>query len=100
MTSSDRTALGVMTYCAEKGFAVPRDVSVIGYDNLYPAEDVLHSLSTVDHPISLAGRVGTGLLADLIEGKEKGPVEKWLDTSFVVRESTAKAGSWSNRGAD
>jgi LacI family transcriptional regulator len=100
MTSSDRTALGVMTYCAEKGFAVPRDVSVIGYDNLYPAEDLQPSLSTVDHPISLAGRVGTGLLTDLIEGKEKGPVAKWLDTSFVVRESTAKAGSWPQRSAD
>ena len=70
---------------------MPRDLSVIGYDNLYPAEDLVPSLSTVDHPVSLSGRVGTLLLADLIEGKEKGPVERWLDTGFVVRESTSRA---------
>jgi len=91
MTSSDRAALGVMTYCFEKGISVPRDLSVIGYDNLYPAEDLVPSLSTVDHPVSLSGRVGTLLLADLIEGKERGPVERWLDTGFIVRESTSKA---------
>lgn len=91
MTSSDRAALGVMTYCLERGISVPRDLSVIGYDNLYPAEDLVPSLSTVDHPVSLSGRVGTLLLADLIEGKEKGPVERWLDTGFIVRESTSKA---------
>src|SRR5208337_463960 len=51
MTSSDRAALGVMTYCFEKGISVPRDLSVIGYDNLYPAEDLVPSLSTVDHPV-------------------------------------------------
>jgi LacI family transcriptional regulator len=91
MTSSDRAALGVMSWCSEKGLSVPRDVSVIGYDNLYPAEDVVPSLSTVNNPISRSGRVGAELLADLIEGKEAGPVEKWLDTGLVVRESTSRA---------
>lgn len=91
MTSSDRAALGVITYCNEKGIRVPSDLSVIGYDNLYPAQDLVPSLSTVDHPISLSGRVGTALLANLIEGKERGPVQKWLDTGFVVRESTSRS---------
>ena len=93
MTSSDRSALGVMTYCNEKGISVPAELSLIGYDNLYPAQDVVPSLSTVDHPISLSGRVGTFLLADIIEGKETGPVQKWLDTGFVVRESTSRSPS-------
>jgi len=88
MTSSDRQALGVLSYCSEKGISVPRDLSLIGYDNLYPAQDLLPALSTVDHPISKSGYVGAELLADLIEGKIKGPCQKWLDTGFVVREST------------
>lgn len=89
MTSSDRAAFGVMTYCNDKRISVPSELSIVGYDNLYPAQDIVPSLSTVNHPISLSGRVGTFLLADLIEGKEKGPVQKWLDTGFVVRESTS-----------
>lgn len=91
MTSSDRAALGVLNCCVEKGLAVPRDLSVIGYDNLYPAQDVMPALSTVDHPVSRSGLVGARLLADLIEGKERGPVQRWLETGFVVRESTAAA---------
>ena len=91
MTCSDRAALGVLTWCSEHAFAVPRDVSVIGYDNLYPAQDVVPALSTVDHPISKSGLVGARLLADLIEGRERGPAQRWLETDFVVRESTATA---------
>jgi DNA-binding LacI/PurR family transcriptional regulator len=91
LTSSDRAALGVLTYCNEARISVPGDLSLIGYDNLYPAQDVLPALSTVDHPISKLGFLGSALLADLIEGKERGPVQKFLDTGFVVRESTARA---------
>jgi LacI family transcriptional regulator len=94
ITSSDREALGVLTYCNEAGIAVPRDLSVIGYDNLYPAQDIVPALSTVDHPVSRLGHMATHLLADLIEGKEEGPRQDFLDTGFVVRESTARvAGS-------
>ena len=49
------------------------------------------TLSTVDHPISKLGLLGTQLLADLIEGKAEGPVQKFIDTGFVVRQSTARA---------
>jgi LacI family transcriptional regulator len=91
VTSSDRAAMGVLTYCNEEGIAVPRELSIIGYDNLYPAQDLVPALSTVDHPVSRLGLMGTHLLADLIEGKETGPRQDFLDTGFVVRESTAPA---------
>lgn len=91
MTSSDRAALGVLQYCAEAGIAVPRDLSVIGYDNLLPATDVSPSLSTVDNPISQAGWEAVQLLVDVINGKVTEPVQLWLDTSFVARKSTGPA---------
>ena len=89
VTSSDRAALGVMTWCTEHGLSVPGELSVIGYDNLYPAQDMLPALSTVDNPISMSGQLGAQLLADLVEGKESGPVQRWLETDFVVRGTTA-----------
>jgi LacI family transcriptional regulator len=91
MTSSDRAALGVLQYCAEAGISVPRDLSVIGYDNLQPAIDVSPPLSTVDNPISRAGWAAVQLLVDIINGKVSEPVQLWLDTSFVARKSTASA---------
>jgi LacI family transcriptional regulator len=88
MTSSDRAALGVLQYCAESGICVPRDLSVIGYDNLLPATDVTPPLSTVDNPVSQAGWEAVQLLIDVINGKVSEPVQLWLDTSFVARRST------------
>jgi DNA-binding LacI/PurR family transcriptional regulator len=89
MTSSDRAALGVLQYCAECGIRVPADLSVIGYDNLLPAQDVSPPLSTVDNPVSRAGWVAAQLLADIISGEVSEPVQTWLDTGFVARGSTA-----------
>lgn len=91
MTSSDRAALGVLAYCVEKGVSVPRDLSVIGYDNFYSAQDVSPPLSTVDNPVSDSGRLGASLLIDFLEGLGAWPRQVWLDTSFVVRATTAPA---------
>jgi LacI family transcriptional regulator len=91
MTSSDRAAMGVLHYCAEAGISVPRDLSVIGYDNLLPATDVSPALSTVDNPVSRTGWAAAQLLIDVIDRKVSQPVQLWLDTSFVARRSTAEA---------
>jgi LacI family transcriptional regulator len=91
MTSSDRAAMGVLTYCNEAGVAVPAELSIIGYDNFYTAQDLVPALSTVDHPVTKLGLMGTHLLADLIEGRQEGPRQDSIDTGFVVRESTAPA---------
>jgi DNA-binding LacI/PurR family transcriptional regulator len=91
MTSSDRAALGVLQYCAEAGIGVPRDLSVIGYDNLLPATDISPPLSTVDNPISQAGWEAVQLLVDVINGAVTEPVQIWLDTAFVARKSTGPA---------
>ena len=89
MTSSDRAALGILQYCGEKDIRVPRDLSVIGYDNLVPATDVSPPLSTVDNPVGRAGWEAVQLLVDIIDGTVSEPVQLWLDTSFVARQSTA-----------
>ena len=89
MTSSDRAALGVMQYCQENGVRIPEDVSLIGYDNLYPAEDARPPLSTVDNPVARAGRRAVELLVGLLAKKIAGPVQEWLDTGFIARATTA-----------
>jgi LacI family transcriptional regulator len=88
MTSSDREALGVLQYCAEHGVRVPRDVSLIGYDNLQPAQDITPALSTVENPVSRTGWVAAQLLIDILNRRVAEPMAKWLDTDFVIREST------------
>lgn len=88
LTSSDRAALGVMQYCQEQDIRIPEQLSVVGYDNLYPAEDVRPALSTVDHPIEQAGRRAVEMLIGILKKEIRPPRQEWLDTSFVPRGTT------------
>jgi LacI family transcriptional regulator len=88
ITAADRAALGVLDYCRQHRIRVPEDVSVVGYDNLDPARDVMPPLTTVDNPITATGREAARLLVDIIEKRVTKPEARWLDTGFVVRQST------------
>jgi DNA-binding LacI/PurR family transcriptional regulator len=89
MTSSDRSAFGAMDYARARGLRVPQDLSVIGYDNLPPVQDVVPALSTIDHPITALARKATRLLIDLLCGKREEPIQEWLETDYIPRDSTA-----------
>lgn len=88
-TSSDRCAFGVLDYAASIGMRVPEDLSVIGYDNLPPVNDISPPLSTIDHPVTRLARHATRLLIQILEGEVQQPVSEWLDTDFIIRKSTA-----------
>lgn len=89
MTASDRAAMGVLAWCKDNWVDVPRQLSVIGYDDLHPARDAYPPLSTVRNPIEEAGARATDMLLDIIEGTRTAPEIIWLDTDYVVRNSTA-----------
>ncbi len=93
MTASDRAALGALAACEDMGIRVPEDISIIGYDDLHPARDVSPRLSTVHNPIEESGRAATALLVEMVMGQRKRAIAKWLDTSYVSRESTTSAPS-------
>ncbi|MFO8063375.1 MAG: LacI family DNA-binding transcriptional regulator [Spirochaetota bacterium] len=92
MTASDRAAIGVIGACDDLGMRVPEDVSIIGYDDLHPARDISPQLSTVHNPIEESGKEAATLLIELIGKERRKAAAKWLDTSFVARESTSYAG--------
>ncbi|MCF7944678.1 MAG: LacI family transcriptional regulator [Spirochaetia bacterium] len=89
--ASDREAMGVFLYCKERGLEVPRDVSIIGFDNLGPAKDTNPPLTTIHQPITKMGSEAVRILISIIEG-ETAPSEngelRSLDTGFIIRHST------------
>jgi len=93
MTASDRAAIGAISACWDRGISVPERMSVIGFDDLHPARDVTPRLSTVHNPVEESGAEAASLLIDLIEQKRKRATKRWLETSFVIRESTGYAAS-------
>ena len=93
LCSNDMTALGVMRTCYEKSLSIPKDLSVIGFDDIKFAQFVLPPLTTIRMSQSdLADIAFRALLAEIerSEPSEHG-TEYLLETSLVLRDSTAIA---------
>jgi DNA-binding LacI/PurR family transcriptional regulator len=83
---SDRLAEGVLETAARLGLQVPRDLSVVGFDDAVPAAPL--GLTTVRQPHRHKGELAAGALLDLLAGRTPEPVRR-LPTELVVRSSTA-----------
>lgn len=65
---NDRTAIGVINRLHQKGYAVPDDMSVVGFDDLEIAAYFLPSLTTVRQPHTHLGRQAAEKLFALMQG--------------------------------
>ncbi len=90
LCSNDMTALGVMRKSYEEGLIIPRDLSVVGFDDIRLAQFVLPALTTVQ--MSQAELARLAFHALLTEVKAETPsatgTEYLLTTHLVLREST------------
>ena len=87
--SNDLEALGVIEAARRLGLAVPRDLSVVGFDDSLFAATSSPQLTTVRQPFAEMGQVAHRLLTDQMEGREPNSLRVELATTLIVRESTA-----------
>lgn len=85
--SNDVMAMGAMDAVRNRGFRVPDDISVVGFDDIPQASVVRPGLTTVSQPLEKMGRVATQMLLDLFRNKEKTDNRIELPTELVIRES-------------
>lgn len=83
--ASDEMAFGVLMVLRQTGLEVPRDFSVIGFDNHELCEVV--SLTTMDHSVAEQGQDVARLLLDAMNGGQA--VALTRPARLVVRETTA-----------
>jgi DNA-binding LacI/PurR family transcriptional regulator len=89
---SDKAAIGAYRAARERGLAIPRDVSVVGFDDIEAARVLDPPLTTVHIPGETIGRVAFERLHRLIAGMERElPAQmRWaIATRLVERESVA-----------
>ncbi len=85
--ASDLIAIGAMRALAEAGRLVPRDVAVVGFDDIPSASLTTPPLTTVMQDIKGAGEALVETLMAQIEERELPP--RKLPTRLVVRGSSA-----------
>ena len=66
---NDRMAVGALYQAKNMGLEVPRDVSVVGYDDIPEAKWTSPSLSTVSHPKQVLGEICAKMLFSQIAKK-------------------------------
>lgn len=89
--ASDPLALGAIRAVRRQGGSVPRDVSVIGYDDSAFMNCTDPPLTTIRQPIEAMGRAAVDLLAIQINGAEATDEELLFEPELVVRGSTGPA---------
>jgi LacI family transcriptional regulator len=87
--ANDLSALAALEVAADLGLDVPRQLSVVGFDNI-PESALAHpALTTVQQPIRQMGHDAIAMLVGLIAGEEPADTHVTLETTLVIRRSTA-----------
>jgi DNA-binding LacI/PurR family transcriptional regulator len=89
---SDMQAMGVLRAARRLGLEVPRQLSVIGYDDLPLAAWTDPALTTINQPLQDMAGTATRMVLDLARGADLSMTRIDLVTELVVRESTAPPG--------
>jgi LacI family transcriptional regulator len=88
--ANDLMAAGAIRELTARGIAVPRDMSVIGFDDAPLAEMISPALTTMRQGLQdMAHSAVSLLLSRVTSGDGAQPVRKVLPTSLVIRDSTA-----------
>jgi LacI family transcriptional regulator len=91
---NDIAAIGAIRALSDAGLSVPKDVSVVGFDDIQSAAYSTPSLTTVRQPLTEMGKRGAQILLERIANRESAfPSEIVMAPELVVRESTGPAPS-------
>lgn len=87
--SSDSAAFGVLRAARGLGLSVPRDLSVVGFDDVAEATWVIPGLTTVRQPLRQMGIAAVQLLMSRLANPARPAARVVLETELIIRESTA-----------
>ena len=87
---NDTAAIGAIRAIEDVGLSCPRDISVIGFDDIIVAEYYNPRLTTIRQPLHKMGWTAAQLLVNRIQSPDQPyPDAVWFEPELVVRESTA-----------
>jgi len=90
--TNDIVAIGAWRKLVESGFRIPRDISIMGFDDIEISRFLVPPLTTVAQPYREIGAEAVELLISLVQSRDaKKPAEKnvILNPTLRIRGSTA-----------
>jgi LacI family transcriptional regulator len=87
----DELALTVMEEAARAGLSIPRDLSVVGFDNITAAAYAPPGLTTFEARTRDSAREIAHMLVEIIEKKAAAPLTRLIEPKLVTRASHGPA---------
>ncbi len=88
MGVNDMVAMGAMEAIKEKGLKIPNDISVLGFDDIDLASEVIPHLSTMHVKKRTMGKMAVQQLISIIHNKQAEYDKIVLKPTLIVRESS------------
>jgi DNA-binding LacI/PurR family transcriptional regulator len=89
LASNDLQAHGVYEAARRRGLHIPRELSVVGFDDLPFTRWAGPPMTTVRQPLERMGATAARMIVELADGMTLAQHRVELSTELVVRESTA-----------
>ncbi|MGG4142630.1 LacI family DNA-binding transcriptional regulator [Paenibacillus algorifonticola] len=86
--ANDLLALGIMKALFQKGYRIPEDIAIVGYDNIPTSYLVVPALTTINQPKYQMGKKAGELLLKKINAESHLVEHIVLKPELVIREST------------
>lgn len=83
--SNDIMAFGGIKELIKKGWKIPQDISVVGYDNIEISEFMEPELTTVSQPIYEMGKCACELLINIVNGKTIDKKQIYFEPELMIR---------------
>ena len=83
-------AVGAYKAISEAGLSVPKDMSIVGFNDQPSAKYMIPSLTTVRIPSEYLGSAAVDLLLENINGSREYNKKVIIPTEFKIRESCRK----------
>lgn len=84
---NDSMAIGAYKAISEKGLKIPKDISIVGFNNISISQFLNPPLTTVDVPIKDIVETGISLLLDKIEKKSSITKKILISPNLIIRNS-------------
>ena len=85
--SNDLMALGAMERLKEKGFIIPEEVGIVGFDDIWLSKIIHPPLTTVRQPLPELCKIAAETLLNMKNKPTYQKVEKTLEPELIIRGS-------------
>ncbi len=97
--ASDTMAIFCMDYLQEKGYSIPEDIIVTGFDGLKDCETYSPTITSVRRGFKSAGQRAVEIIRDIWDGKETDVISE-VDSELVIMQSCGCVPKEKNRKFD